>query len=87
MLCFVRCLFELYAAIAGNAKLICQYKSGGVNETRWALKKHPVQSKEAQCISQDDKELIDGYISNLDGGHSDLDKKLTEKIKESNMDE
>ena len=86
MLCFVRCLFELYAAIAGNTELICQYKLGYIQAAEKGLKKHPVQSAEAQCSSQDDKKLIDGYISKLDGGHSDLNKKLTETIKESNMD-
>ena len=84
MLCFVRCLFELFAAIAGNTKLICQYKSGFASNAEEGLKERPVQSLEAQCSSQDDKELIDGYIRKLKGGHSALDKKLTKKIKDSN---
>ena len=84
MLCLVRCLFELLAAIAGNTKLICQYMDGGVNQTRQGLEKQPVRSEEAQCSSQDDKVLIDDYIGKLEGGRSELDKKLTQAIKDSN---
>ena len=86
LLCFVRRIFELFAAIAGNTEIICQYRDGGVNQTREALAKHPVNSKKAECSSKADKELIDGYIAKLDGGHSELDKKLTETIKNSNTD-
>ena len=87
LLCLVRCLFELYAAIAGNTELICQYKLGFAHQAEEALKEHPVQSEEAQCSSEDDKKLIDGYIGKLDGGHTELDKKLAETIKASNTDQ
>lgn len=83
LFCFVRCLFELYAAIAGKTELKCQYKAGMASQAEKGLKEHPVQSAEAQCSSVDDKKLIDGYISNLDGGHSGLDEKLTQTIKDS----
>ena len=83
---FGRCLFELYAAIKGNTELICQYKVGYAWQAEDGLEEHPVQSLEAQCSSQDDKELIDDYIRKLDGEHSWLDKQLTQAIKDSNSD-
>ena len=46
---------------------------------------NPVKSEEAKCSDDADAELINGYIRKLKGGHSELDKKLTERILESNQ--
>ena len=63
----LRCVFELYAAIKGQVTLLCQYKLGWASQVEAALKKKPVNARDAKCSDPKDKQMIDAFIEGLDG--------------------
>ena len=60
-------MFELFAAIKGKTKLICQYQGGYACQVVPQLNKTPVDAAKAECSQKKDKKMIDAYIINLLG--------------------
>lgn len=79
------CIFELYAAVAGGAELICllEYAGGARYVVQQALEATPVNSKAANSHNLQDKKLIDGYIAEL-GGFEAFDNAVTDALMRSN---
>ena len=80
------CVFELYCAAATKARLQlqCLVGQGWRNEAEEALKKHPVNCREATTLKEEDRKLILDFIEQLDGGADGLDEMLTKVILKSN---
>ena len=78
------CVFELFCAAATKARLQCLVGSGWRWEAEEALKKHPVNCREATTLKAEDRKLILDFIEQLDGGADGLDEMLTKVILKSN---
>ena len=78
------CVFELYCAAATKARLQCLVGAGSRKEAEEALKKHPVNCREATTLKEEDRKLILDFIEQLDGGADGLDEMLTKVILKSN---
>ena len=78
------CVFELYCAAATKARLQCLVGDGYRKQAEEALKKHPVNCREATTLKEEDRKLILDFIEQLDGGADGLDEMLTKVILKSN---
>ena len=78
-------MFELFAAIKGKTKLICQYQWGWASQVEPQLMETPVDAAKAECSQKKDKEMIDDYIHNLPGGFGKFNADLTRTIRASNQ--
>ena len=74
------CVFELYCAAATKARLQCLVGGGDRKDAEEALKKHPVNCREATTLKEEDRKLILDFIEQLDGGADGLDEMLTKVI-------
>ena len=77
-------MFELFAAIKGKTKLVCQYKTGWATLVKDQLKETPVDAAKAECSQDEDKKMIDDYINNLPGGFVQFNADLDRTIRASN---
>ena len=78
------CVFELFCAAATKARLQCLVGDGKRKDAEEALKKHPVNCREATTLKEEDRKLILDFIEQLDGGADGLDEMLTKVILKSN---
>ena len=77
-------MFELYAAIKGQVKLLCQYRDGIAYEVEDALKDKPVNAEDAECSDAKDKKMIDAFIEGLEGGFEQFNKDIETAIRATN---
>ena len=78
-------MFELFAAIKGKTKLLCQYKYGRADQVEQQLYRTPVDVAKAECSQDEDKKMIDDYINDLPGGFVQFNADLDRTIRESNQ--
>lgn len=76
------CVLELYAAVAGDAQLVCELKGGMRTYVEHALAKKPVNCAAAVTRNTKDKQQVDEFISSS-VGFEKMDMIVTKAILQS----